>query len=201
MKWKWLLAFVLFGFGTMDCAWAQQEEWQSWNERRFRLNRINMYVLGGWAVGNIVVGASLRGGTEGSTRYFHEMNMFWNVVNLGLAGAGLYGSYTEAPADYGLWETIQRQEQIEKVLLFNLALNGTYIMTGAYLNERSRRPDVSNPDRLKGYGQSLMMQGGFLLLFDATQYLLHHHGANPSFERWISTLTFNGQSLGISVWI
>jgi hypothetical protein len=35
----------------------------------------------------------------------------------------------------------------------------------------------NKPERLKGYGQSVMLQGGVLLLFDGVMYAIHQrHG-------------------------
>lgn len=167
------------------------------NESRLQLNKTNMWVLGGWAIGNIGVSGILRSQTTGSTRYFHEMNAIWNVVNLGLAAGGLYGSYTADPAAFGLWETFAEQQKLEKILLFNLALNFTYITAGGYMIERSKN-SMNRPERLKGYGQSLLLQGGFLLLFDTTQYLLHHNNAHSDLQRLIDGLTISGNGIGLT---
>ncbi len=41
-----------------------------------------MMTLGGWAIGNIAVsGFSLRN-ASGSNKHFHQMNVYWNAVNL-----------------------------------------------------------------------------------------------------------------------
>ena len=168
------------------------------NETRLQLNRINMWVLGGWAVGNLAVSGVLRSQSEGTIRYFHEMNVFWNVVNLGLAAGGLYGAYTGDPG-LGLWESFQEQQKLEKILLFNMALNFTYLTAGGYLIERSRRPNLNNPARLKGYGQSLLLQGGFLLVFDITQYLLHHNQATPKLQQLLESVEMGPGGIGL-IW-
>ena len=169
------------------------------NASRLQLNQTNMWVLGGWAVGNIGVSSILRSRSTGTVRYFHEMNVIWNFVNLGLAGAGLYGGYTTDPASFGLWETFNEQQKIEKILLFNLALNFTYLTAGGYLIERSKT-STNLPERLKGYGQSLILQGGFLLLFDTTQYLLHHNNAHDDLQRLINGLSVSGDGIGLVWW-
>lgn len=171
----------------------------SLNESRLQLNKTNMWVLGGWAVANMGVSGVLRSQTMGSTRYFHEMNVIWNVVNLGLAAGGLYGSYGADLAAFGLWETFAEQQKIEKILLFNLALNFTYITAGGYLIERSKNT-LDRPERLKGYGQSLLLQGGFLLLFDTTQFLMHHNNAHADLKRLIDGLAVTGDGIGLVWW-
>lgn len=188
-----LFSFLMMAVGLV---WAQESSLTAINTQRIQLNKTNMWVLTTWAAGNIATGFAFRGSATGSTRYFHEMNAFWNLVNIGIAGAGLYGAYTADP-NLGLWESLQEQQKLEKVLLFNMALNLSYMAGGAYLTERSRR-GTGNPDRLKGYGQSLILQGGFLLIFDTTQYLLHHSQATPQFRQLISHVGFTGNTVALN---
>jgi len=175
---------------------AQQPELDEINQTRLKLNKINMFVLTGWAAGNILVGGIGRSQTMGTTRYFHEMNMFWNVVNLGLAAGGLYGVYTTDPSGMDLWTTLAEQDKLERILLFNLALNFTYMTAGGYLIERSRRTD-GNSERNLGYGRSLILQGGFLLLFDTSQYLLHHFSNNESLKQVVQGLSVSANGVGL----
>ena len=49
----------------------------------------------------------------------------------------------------------------------NTGLDAAYITTGLYLKERGTR---LNKDQPIGYGNSLVFQGAFLLVFDLFQY-------------------------------
>ncbi len=198
MKKQLLFSIFLFAAVPLLAQLDIDQELLQLNESRMQLNKANMWVLGGWAVGNMAVSGFLRSQTTGNTRYFHEMNVFWNVVNLGLAAGALYGSYTADPASYGLWETFNEQQNLEKILLFNLALNFTYMTAGGYMIERAKNA-TNRPERLKGYGQSLILQGGFLLLFDTTQYLLHHNNANDDLQRLLEGLSVSGNGIGL-IW-
>jgi hypothetical protein len=140
----------------------------------------------------------LRSQTTGTTRYFHEMNVFWNVVNLGLAGGSLYAVYQSDPASFNTLQTIAEQQKIEKLLLFNAGLDVGYIMTGFYLRERSLRT-TNKPERLKGYGNSLLLQGGFLLLFDLGLYTALHSQVNPKIEQLLGAIQVSPQSLGLII--
>ncbi|MEZ4772458.1 MAG: hypothetical protein R3D00_04685 [Bacteroidia bacterium] len=155
------------------------------NQLRLKTNRQSMYVLGGWAVTNIAAGAALRAGSEGNIRYFHEMNAFWNVVNLGLAAGSLIGTAKSDPAGYDQWQTFREQQKIEKTLLFNSGLDLAYMATGLYLTEKSQTTQ-NNPERLRGYGQSLILQGGFLLVFDLSTYLIHQSHGKKVYRKMIS---------------
>ncbi len=192
---KQSLLFCVCSLMLLSLSYGQDSLLMELNTQRTAINKTGMYILGGWAVANIAGGAILRGQTSGTTRYFHEMNVFWNIVNLGLAGAGLYGAYTSDPAALTAWESFQEQQTIEKILLFNAALDIAYMAGGAYMIERSRRVE-KKPERIKGYGQSLILQGGFLLIFDATLYLIHNRSANPHLEELLSHLSFTGNGLG-----
>ncbi|GAA3973054.1 DUF6992 family protein [Hymenobacter antarcticus] len=146
---------------------------------RTRLDQRGLAVLGGWAVGNLLVSGIAMGQTDGSAHYFHQMNIGWGAVNLVLAGAGYRAARRAAnqpPTDRA--GNVRAQFRTEKLYLFNAGLDVAYLATGAYFLEKGRNPTASgSSDHWRGYGQSLLLQGGFLLLFDGFQYATHHrHG-------------------------
>lgn len=148
--------------------WASAQSLEDFNQERLDMNKKGMLVLGTWAVSNIALSPILASRTTGSSKYFHQMNGYWNGVNLVLAGFGLYNAVNADPASFTLAETIKEQHSIEKILLLNTGLDVGYIAGGLYLRERgSRRGD----DRLVGFGKSIMLQGAFLFAFDLTFYL------------------------------
>lgn len=135
-----------------------------------------MLVLGTWAVGNIIAGAIGSSKTTGQTKHFHQMNMYWNVINLSLAGFGLYEAL-HANNDLSLTASLQKQHKIEKIFLFNAALDLAYITGGFYMMERGKRSSNKNSVRLQGFGKSIVLQGAFLLLFDGAMVgIIHHKG-------------------------
>ena len=150
---------------------ADAQEFISFNQERLEINRKGMIVLGSWAAGNMIVSAWQYTQTEGQTRYFHQMNVFWNVVNAGIAGFGYYQSANGA-TDLSLIESMNEQNSIEKILLFNAGLDVAYIATGLYLKERGKVKSEKF-DQFTGYGNSLILQGGFLLVFDIVMHQLH----------------------------
>ena len=58
------------------------------NERRLAINRGGMLTLLGWSAANIGVGSVGWATADGKWRYFHQMNVFWNVVNAAIGGLG-----------------------------------------------------------------------------------------------------------------
>jgi hypothetical protein len=135
------------------------------NQTRLDYNQQGMLILGTWAVVNLILGAVASFRTSGQTQAFHQMNAYWNVVNLGIAAYGFWQASQAAVLNF--WEVLVEQQQIEKVLLANSALDFGYIALGLYLIERGRRLEK---DKWIGFGKSIVLQGAFLLLFDAILY-------------------------------
>lgn len=143
------------------------------NQVRIDYNKSGMIILGSWALGNIALGGIMAGRATGETKAFHQMNIYWNTVNLAIAGFGYYSAINELPGSE-LWETISAQHSIEKILLVNAALDIGYMAGGLYLLERGRR--LKN-DQFKSFGKSVILQGAFLMSFDTIKYVFHHvHG-------------------------
>jgi hypothetical protein len=135
------------------------------NQTRLDYNQQGMLILGTWAVVNLILGVVASFRTHGQTQAFHQMNAYWNVVNLGIAAYGFWQASQVAVLNF--WEVLVEQQQIEKVLLANSALDFGYIALGLYLIERGRRLEK---DKWVGFGKSILLQGTFLLLFDAILY-------------------------------
>jgi hypothetical protein len=149
-------------------------ELREFSDQRIRHQKILGLTLGGYSLGNIALGSVMASRTSGETRYFHQMNVYWNLINLGIAGAGLLGSRKRNTNGETLAQAIRQHQTMKQVLLFNAGLDVAYIVGGAYLRERGRAGlPVTRPDRadqLQGYGKSVMLQGGFLLAFDVVNY-------------------------------
>ena len=130
-------------------------------------------MLGFWAVMNITTGAIGWANGTGSNKYFHQMNLFWNTVNLSIAGFALINNYSTDFLAMGPDELLDRHLKIERLYLINAGLDILYMGTGAFLKLLSRSRE-KNKALLKGYGQSIILQGGFLFIFDAVMYLIQH---------------------------
>lgn len=153
---------------------AQQTNLTGFNKERERLSRTGIKGLAVYSAANIIYGSIASSQTTGSNKYFHEMNAIWNGITLGITGIGFLTANKESTLSYG--ESLKKQQHIEKLFLFNAGLDVAYIAGGAYLKERAKTT-IKNPLRLKGYGESIMLQGGVLLLFDGIMYTIHNrHG-------------------------
>ncbi len=166
------------------------------NANRNNISQKGMFVLGSWAVGNIAYSGVMASRTNGRDRYFHQMNVYWNLVNAAIAGFGYYGSVTAAN-DLGLYETSKEHFQIQKILLLNAGLDLAYVAGGFYMKERANRPNV-NQERLRGFGDSLILQGGFLFVFDVILYTIHT-GQNDALKSIMSNVSVQAQGLTLNI--
>ncbi len=149
---------------------SQQPGLLAIEQSRIKTTKNGMLVLGGWSAANIIGGAIGTNTNSPEMRYFHQMNVMWGGVNILIAGLGYWSASRESIDNLTLTKLLTRQSSMEKTFLFNAGLDLAYITGGLYLTERSRRN--ANPAKLKGYGNSVMLQGGGLLLFDAVMYAI-----------------------------
>jgi hypothetical protein len=169
MKMGFLLLCMFAGTATQ----AQvQDTLHTIRHRQMALQKTTGIVLGSWGLANTLSGAIGMSTAEGSNQYFHQMNFAWGLVNTGLAIAIRHSAAKEARQAVSYGSVLKYQQQVEKLLLLNTGLDAAYMATGWALIEKSRH-STNKPERLEGFGQSLLLQGGFLLLFDLVQYGLH----------------------------
>ncbi|RYY72016.1 MAG: hypothetical protein EOO13_00985 [Chitinophagaceae bacterium] len=154
-----------------------------------------MKILATYSAANIVYGSVAANQTSGNNKYFHQMNAIWNGVTLGIVAIGQISTKTEGQLSWS--ESLKRQQKVEKLFLFNTALDAAYIVGGLYLKERSKTVN-KNASRLKGYSQSIMLQGGMLLIFDGILYALHHrHG--KQMDGLLQNIQLGSDGAGISL--
>ncbi|GGG27423.1 DUF6992 family protein [Hymenobacter glacieicola] len=149
------------------------------NQARELLAERGMAVLGTWALLNLVVSGYhvSRTDTRSEAHHFHLMNVAWNVVNALLAVWGILQAHPQQVADLTLPNSLSAQFGFEKILLFNAGLDVAYLCCGSWLRARSAAANAIRPERLAGFGRSLWLQGGFLLLFDTGFYFIYHQYA------------------------
>ena len=129
-----------------------------------------MWALGGWATANIISGA-IGWPLETDERWqaFHQMNLSWGAINLVIAVVAGVTANADEPAAHGLKDSIERAHSAQGAYLLNLGLDAAYLTAGALMWERGANGNIP---MLEGYGWSLVLQGGVLLIFDAVMYAL-----------------------------
>jgi hypothetical protein len=168
---------------------------------RTGINKTGMLTLGAWALGNIAVNGALmlgagNGAERGSAYYFQQMNVFWNVVNLALAGFGYYGASTESLQGLSLFDAVSKQASIEKTLLLNAGLDLAYCAAGAWMLERSKT-DTERTALWQGYGQSLLLQGAFLFVFDVSLVVIHTTATEPLLKNVLESVQLGMGRVGV----
>ena len=190
--------FLFIGIVLSNINLLSQEMINEHNITRNKIQKNGMYTLGTWATGNIIIGTAGNFTTTGESKYFHQMNAGWNFINLGIAISGYISANREDINKLSISESIKKQRQTSNAFLFNSALNLSYITAGLYLKERANNL-TDNSLRLKGYGNSFIMQGAFLLIFDLSNFFIHQNNRKRKLDPIFDNLTFNGNSVGLRV--
>ncbi len=105
-------------------------------------------VLGTWAAASVVGGALLT--TSPRTRGFGRQALTWGAVDGALAWVGARRRQAKGPTD---------PHHLRRVLLVNVGLDVGYLAAAAWL---------LRDGRWRGDGAGVAVQGGFLLVLDAT---------------------------------
>ena len=155
-----------------------------------------MSSLTGWAAGNMVAGGIMMSNTTGQERYFHQMNLCWNVVNLGIGVPGLIGTFKKK--QLGFEGTYKYQKRIENIYMLNAGLDVAYVATGWGLNNFGKTKEGQLGDRLKGYGNSLVLQGAYLFLHDIVVWSLYKTN-NKRLDRVWEKVTIQPTGLGMVI--
>ncbi len=192
--------FYLFFFTFLFTlsAYAQNDSvFYSFHQNRMNINETAMLVLGSWAAGNILAGTYGNFKASGEAKYFQQFNAMWNVVNLGIAALGYLNAVNYEPSSMTKLEILHEYSSLQSFLLLNAGLDVAYIATGFYLKERSK--NSSSSERLRGYGNSLLLQGGFLLAFDVALYFIHQSNAALNLYPHLESLLVGGIGIGINL--
>ena len=166
-----------------------QKEFNSINENL-------MLSLGSYALANFAIsGVAYFSSEDEYSKRYHEMNVMWNTVNMGLALPG-YIKARRGGQPMTRAEMLKAQKKTESIFLINDVLDLGYIATGIWIREVAPN-QLDQEDLFKGYGNSLILQGSFLLAFDAVAYYIHHnHGKKlPAFEK----VSLSSTQLGIGL--
>ena len=138
----------------------------------FKTQQFAMTGLGIWSAGNLTASPIFSAKifqddpTMTTQDYFHRMNFNWNVVNGAIAGLGYWSVCRRKKKSWNLTNLEKDKKKLTTSLCVNMGLDVAYIVSGILLNRAGQ--NASSDENLKiGYGNSLILQGGYLLLYDA----------------------------------
>ncbi|MDO3627717.1 hypothetical protein [Mucilaginibacter sp. BT774] len=187
MKKTFVIILILF----CTSAFAQ-DSLKYYNNLRINTTSSGMKVLGVWGAVNLGTGAIWGWNNKGTTtytnlggtqvtsskgvsregQYFFQMNTIWGAVDFGTALLGYASVQKYRKKNLTAAETLEQQKKLEKIFLINGALDIAYLGTGTYLKLVG---DSRHSPIMRGYGESILMQGGFLLIFDGFMYHAEKH--------------------------
>ncbi len=175
---KQFITIILF-FLVYNYSCGQVNPVNEFNKEREGIIKQSMKVLGTWGAANLLYSGISLGSATGSDLYFHRMNLIWGGVNFTIGTISFLFAKNKEGLSYS--ESTRKQVGIEKVYLFNTGLDVAYIAGGFYLRERASNNNIKH-DRYKGYGNSIIIQGSALFLFDGIMYFIHQNHGKKLFK-------------------
>lgn len=198
MKLILLLSLYLSTNITFSQSISQQDsELANVQLRQQNMGKISMISLNSWAFSNIGYGSIATFNSSGEAKYFHQMNAIWNVVNLGIGIPGIINAYKKQKPK-NLLELNEYQHKLEKVYFINTGLDVAYIAAGGALRLAGNNKQDDVRQRLHGYGNSLLMQGGYLLLHDVAMLILYKSNVKLLSKKW-ENVSFSSNGLNLKV--
>ena len=190
------ITIILLSINLKNANAQTQAELNEFNKERLSIQSKGMAVLGTWAIGNIATGIIGYQYSEGSVAQLHKMNAIWNTINLALAVPGYIGA-KKGKFDLPFRKTYKEQSGVEKTFLFNAGLDVAYIMGGLYSTEKAKnQTDQKKHDTQLGYGNSIMFQGAFLMLFDVAMYGIHTSHGNKKLAGYLDKVVIGYNGVG-----
>ena len=144
----------------------------SFHKEFYKTQQNSLLLLSSWSVGNLALSPFLGNnfkifrnnfiGDVSSNDYFHQMNFNWNLLNAGIVGMSHFLVYKDQQKPWNIQELSLRKKKAEKSIIINMGLDVAYIISGLLIKQSDKNLPIN-----QGYGNSLILQGGYLLLYDA----------------------------------
>ena len=186
--------FSIFFFCSMALQ-AQLSLYDSVNLRHDKIAKTGITALAAWSAASMLSGLVGMNNSDGDVRYFHKRNVLFGGINLALSGLSLLRMQSESSRAYTPAQIFKRTAATQKVFLFNAGLDLAYIAYGLYTRERAFRYTGDKRDKLRGTGNSILVQSGFLTVLDFVQYFLQSGNARR-LDRKLNMLSFSATENG-----
>ena len=136
-----------------------QDNFYSYQQRR-------LSILLGWGVASTVVGGIMQLLAQDFWKQFGLQALAWGAIDAALALVGIRSARNKErryeQKELGNTDEEKEARTIRRVLLINAGLDSLYILSGSWVIWRFQLPS----DR-QGMGMGILLQGAWLLLFDA----------------------------------
>ena len=193
---KNILFLTVILFFLCQSVLGQKKINQSYMLEKQKIGKSGMIAYTSWSGANLIGGTIGWATTEGEWKYFSQMTTVWSIINLGISIPGLLGSFKTYENGVPTSQLIKSQYGSEQTYLINGGLDFLYIGSGAVLSAISNQ-HPNNRELLRGFGNAIMIQGGFLLIFDFIQYFRHRHQRTSSDAIFIDGLSLSNNGIGL----
>lgn len=161
--------FFVFRFSFLHA----QEIWypDSFIQTQGRLNKDGALGLCSWSFVNIGYSSYMLNKTSGQEQNFHQMNLICSGIDLAIGIPVFIRSHKIYKGKIKLKLDTYNPKRYMKMYSVNSWIDVAYIATGFIL--KGRAANARDPEMMRGFGNSILVQGGFLFTFDSVMYLLH----------------------------
>lgn len=175
--------FLVCLFVNLLTCFSSDEDSLQFQKDMYKVQYQSTLVLLEWSIINI--GVSSIGSKKiftpvTSNDYFHQSNFYWNLINSGIVGFNYSSLRRMNQKSWSLKELQKRKTKTQRALAVNIGLDFLYIAYGLILKQSLRSTDL-NYSSYQGNGNSLILQGSFLLVFD-TFFLRRFNNINSSYK-------------------
>jgi hypothetical protein len=184
--------FIVITTLHASLVFGQEKPLETYLEKEEKLEKRSMIALTSWGGLNLISGAIGWRTSTGESSYFHQMNASWGLINAGIGTAALLIHKNKSTT---IQDALQSSHRTEKILYLNTGLDVAYVTAG-FLFKSASKNNPENAMRFQGFGNSLLIQGGFLLLFDITQIILHTRHRNLNRDSLWDNLSMSESGLG-----
>jgi hypothetical protein len=149
------------------------DELRDFDERFAIILHKHVAALGWWCILHFFIALPGLFLAKGWLWYFMLMNLSWAAINFAIAWWMYDHVYMRRFQHGNVYKRFEVQQHVEKMLLFNVGLDASYIFAGLYLLTLSRLPDIAHVALWAGFGWSVILQGVYLFIHDNFFYRLH----------------------------
>ena len=144
---------------------VKSQDSTSIHDLSYKKQQQSLSLLSSWSVGNLIlspIATKNLFSPSTTNEYFHQMNFSWNLLNVGIAGLGHIIVNKDSKKPWDIQTLHFKKKKAEKSIIINMGLDLAYMVTGFIIKNNLAESSMN-----KGYGNSIILQGGYLLFYDA----------------------------------
>ena len=163
------ICFLFLVFCLSLTNYVNAQDSLQYHKKFYKIQKQSIFTLSGWSILNLGMSPPLSGNffkPTNSREYFYLTNFNWNLLNAGIAGFGYYSIHRNSHKKWSISELNIRKRKLERALAVNIGLDFLYIASGILLRNASNPKDMNKHQSYLGVGNSFILQGGFLFVYD-----------------------------------